>query len=176
MGPLDALQIGAGIVLLFVLPGLTVARAVFPERRFRGPSGLRGAVELFVMAFVLSVVLTVLVGYLLLTAAPSGFSAAWTSPTLEVALAAVALVAFGAGAVRGGWGRTIPPAAAPAPDAGLEGAWEVSQELDRIGAQRRALRAGRRAGAGGSEDDAALARLGDAEAAVASRREAEYER
>lgn len=163
--------IGA-VLLLFFVPGFAVARAVFPERRFRGPTGLRGAFELVVLSFVLSVVLTLLAGYLLLSLGPGGFSATWSSPTLEVALAAVALVAFAVGLVEGAYSRT-PPRSAPAPDPGEEGAWEVTEQLDRIAAERRRAAAGALAG---EPREAALARARAAESEIARRREAEYER
>jgi len=101
MDALDLLEAIVGGLLLFVVPGFAVARALFPEWRFRGPDGTLRALETATLSFVLSVALTVLVGSLLLGLAPGGFAAAWSDPVLEVALAAVALVAVAAGVLRG---------------------------------------------------------------------------
>ena len=175
MGPVVLLEDLLGIALLFVLPGLAVARAVFPERRFRGPSGWRGALELTVLAFVLSVVLTVLVGYLLLNLDPTGFSASWSSPTLEIALAAIAAVAFGVGAFEGSYAAE-PRRAPPSPGSGEEGAWAVSEQLERLGTEERKQLARWSVDTGYDETEEALGRTADAQAAVARAREAEYDR
>lgn len=172
MGPLDALGVFLGICLFFFVPGFAVARAVFPERRLRGAGGARGAVELLVLAFVLSVVLTVLVGYLLLTFAPGGFSAGWSSPALESALGAIAAVAFAVGALEGSYAPRPAPMAATPPEPGSEGAWELSRALDRIGTARRA--AGRRGN--DAETRERERALDDEERALRSAREAEYDR
>lgn len=159
--------------LLFFVPGFAVARAVFPERRFRGPAGLRGAFELVVLSFVLSVALTVLVGYVVLTVFPSGFSAAWSSPTIEVVLTAVTGVALAVGALEGSY-RRAPSPSVPAADDGEEGAWELTQELDRLGARRRALR--RAAPADASSAERTREEIDREEQAVATAREAAYDR
>lgn len=172
MGPLDALGVAFGIALFFFVPGFAVARAVFPERRLRGAGGARETVELVVLAFVLSVVLTVLVGYLLLTLAPGGFSAGWGSPTLESALGAIAAVAFAVGALEGAYAPVPPARRTPAPEPGGEGAWELSRTLDRLGSERRALR---RRSAGGAPSSEELA-LAEQERALGRVREAEYDR
>ncbi len=174
MSPIEPLAILVGAALFFFLPGFALVRAVFPERRFRGAAGLRGALELTVLSFVLSVVLTVLVGYLLVSAVPGAFSATWDTPTLEVALAALAVVGFGVGAVRGAYSATPPAARAPAALPGDEGAWELSQKLDRLAAERRAARGGPASTTEAST--ATLARLEDEEGALARAREAEYDR
>lgn len=177
ISPLGAVEALAGGLLLFFVPGFTVARAVFPERRFRGPAGLRGALELGVLAFVLSVVLTVLAGYVLLSVAPGGFSAGWSSPVLEELLAGIAAVAFAVGALHGAYART-PPAGRAAPGTGEEGAWPVSEELDRLRAEK-ARRAARLRTRPSSEEAAKLGRelaeLDEQEAAIARRREADYD-
>ncbi len=172
MDPLEPFALVGGALLLFFLPGFTVARAVFPEKRFRGPAGLRGALELTVLAFVLSVVLTVLVGYVLLSVAPGGFSATWEAPSLEVALGAIAVVAFGVGAVRGAYARRPPPASEAGP--GDEGAWELSRKLDRLAADRRNAR--RRSADASEAASPEIARVDAEEGALAGAREAEYDR
>ncbi len=121
----------AGLLLLFVLPGFTTARALFPEWRLAGPRSLRPLVETAVLSFVLSVVLTVLVGYALLAAAPGGFRASWSDPLLEAVLAAVTVIAFVVGLVRGGYpvhgGRATASAGPEEPDP-----WELTRTLDRL--------------------------------------------
>lgn len=174
MSPFEPLAILLGAALFFFLPGFAVARAVFPEKRFRGAAGLRGALELVVLSFVLSVALTVLVGYLLLSVAPGAFSATWDTPTLEVALAALAAVGFGVGAARGAYSATPPAGRAPAALAGDEGAWQLSRKLDRLAAERRAARRERTGAA--EAGTARLARIDDEEGALARAREAEYDR
>jgi hypothetical protein len=164
MGVPAPLGWAVGLLLFFFVPGLALARAVFPERRFRGPDGLRGAVELAVLSLVLSVVLTVLVGYALLSVAPGGFSAAWDSPVLEGTLAVVAAGAFVVGLVEGAYAR-VPRRAPPPRGPGMEGAWALSERLDRLRAQRRAP----------GVDPATAAALDAEERALAERREAEYD-
>jgi len=138
MDPLLVPEAIAGGALLFFVPGFAVAKAVFPERRVRGEGGVRWAIELVALALVLSVVLTVVVGYLLLVGAPGGFSASWTNPLLETALAAIALVALFAGWLQGAYAR-LPPQAAAAAEPGTEGVWELRVELDRLQRERLSL-------------------------------------
>lgn len=138
----NAVEAVLGFVLLFFLPGYAVTRALFPEWRLIGPLALRRAVEVVTLSFVLSIVLTVLAGYLLLSVAPGGFQADWSQPVLEVALAAIALVAFLVGWGEGAYRRTpragvIP---SPAPPEGEEGAWPLARELDRLATEERRLR------------------------------------
>ena len=139
METVDLAESIAGGLLLFVLPGLATARALFPEWRFRGPDGLRRALETVTLAFVLSVALTVLVGSLLLGVAPGGFAASWSDPILEAALAAVTVVAVLAGALRGAYSRSPPARSLPAPEPGGAGAWELGRELDRLHREDRRL-------------------------------------
>lgn len=139
-GGLDLGEATVGALLLFVVPGLTVARALFPEWRFRGPDGGRRALETATLAFVLSVGLTVLVGTALLGLAPGGFAAAWSDPLLEAVLAAIAAVAFAAGWLRGAYAKVPPPAPArETAGAGAEGGWELTRQLDRLRRDDRAL-------------------------------------
>ncbi|MFY9717906.1 MAG: DUF1616 domain-containing protein, partial [Thermoplasmata archaeon] len=66
MEAVELLEATVGGLLLFVVPGFTLARCLFPEWRFRGPDGARRALETATLAFVLSIALTVLVGSALL--------------------------------------------------------------------------------------------------------------
>jgi len=128
-----------GALLLFFVPGYAVTKALFPERRVRGPGGTRRLLEVITLSFVTSVGLTVVVGYGLLSLAPGGFAATWSDPLLEAVLGAVTVVAVGVAFGRGAF-AIIPPSipAAPAGD-GEEGAWELSRELERLGRDERRL-------------------------------------
>jgi Protein of unknown function (DUF1616) len=136
----DPLLAAVGLLLLFFVPGYAVVKATFPEWRVRGPDALRRGLEIGTLAFVLSVVLTVVIGYVLLAGAPGGFQAAWSQPVLEAALAAIAAVAFVAGWVRGAYRRDPPVVRNLAdPDAGEAGAWEITRELERLQREERRL-------------------------------------
>ena len=177
----EPLLAAVGLLLLFFVPGYTVVKAMFPEWRVRGPDALRRGLEIGTLAFVLSVVLTVLVGYVLLAGTPGGFQAAWSQPVLEAALAAIAAVAFVAGWVRGAYGRTPPVGHAPATtDEGEEGAWEISRELDRLQREeRRVLHRMRTAPADGAARDRAeqeLRQIREKVGEIQRMREAEYAR
>ena len=180
MDPLAVGEAVAGGALLFVVPGFAVAKAVFPERRVRGAAGVRWALELAALALVLSVVLTVTVGYLLLAGAPGGFSATWSDPLLEAVLAAIALLAFVAGALQGAYAR-VPPVRGPlAEEPGTLGAWELSDRLDRLQRERgrleRELRRSPAPDAGTAETvRARLGSIAEEEATLRQRREAEYD-
>ena len=161
-----------------VVVGFTVAKALFPERRVRGADGVRWALELVTLAVVLSVVLTVVVGYLLLVAAPGGFSASWGNPMLEAALAAIALAAFVAGWLQDAYRRE--PRAATTAAAESEGPWELDQRLGRL--QRERSRLERDLRRVGTADAAAatglrerIVAISDEERQIRQRREAEYD-
>ena len=164
----------AGGALLFALPGLAVARAVFPEWRFRGPDGLRRVLETVTLGFVLSVALTVLVGGALLGIAPGGFAASWGDPLLEAALAAIALVAFVVGLFEGAYARVPPVTPTPAPDPGGEGAWPLSRALERL--NREEARLARRGAEGSADDRRRLEEIRSERARLEAGREAEYAR
>ena len=166
-----------GGLLLFFLPGYALTRALFPEWRLRGADGPRRALETMTLSFVTSVGLTVVVGFGLLDLAPGGFSAAWSDPLLEGALAAVAATAFVVSIVRGAWSRE-PPRAPAAAGPGEEGAWELSRELERLNRDERRLEHALRTAAGSSAEVARIsAELESVKAereAVRRKREEEY--
>jgi hypothetical protein len=178
MNPLEVPEAVAGGALLFFVPGFAVARAVFPRLRFRGPDGLKGALETVTLSFTLSVVLTVLVGFGLLRLAPGGFAASWPDPLLEASLAAIALVAGVAGWLGGAYSRVPPPL--PPPEPGVEGPWEITRQLDRLAArERRLVRALSAAPPGSAANVKLKAELDSVRSEVRSiqeRREAEYDR
>jgi hypothetical protein len=135
----DLPQAIAGVLLVFFVPGYAVTKAMFPEWRIRGAEAPLRLVETVTLAFVLSVVLTVLVGYALLTAAPGGFQAYWSDPVLEAALAGAAAIGFVAGWVRGAYRREPPQVSRIESGAGEDGAWELTRELERLGREERRL-------------------------------------
>lgn len=133
LNPLEAV---AGFLLLFVVPGYAVTRAVFPEWRMRGPAALATVVQIATLSFVTSIVLTILVGFVLLQG-PTGFQAGWSDPWLEGILGAVALVAGVVGLLRGAYRREPPAAPKPEPSPGEAGGWELIRELERTERERR---------------------------------------
>jgi Protein of unknown function (DUF1616) len=173
----NAAELVAGLLLLFFLPGYALTKATFPEWRVRGPEATLRLLEITTLAFVTSVVLTVLVGYFLLVAGPTGFQAYWTDPELEGILAGITALGFGVGWVRGAYRRDPPSAPMPEP-ADEVGAWELVEELDRLRRDERRVRHDLRQAARDSADAARLhqelERIQAESAELRSRREAEY--
>jgi len=177
----SAIEAPVGFLLVFFVPGYTMTKAVFPEWRVRGPEAYLRLLELVTLGFVLSVVLTILVGYVLLVGAPSGFQAYWSAPVLEAALAGVAAVALAVGILRGAYSR-VPPTSPPGPATpiGEDGAWELTRELDRLAREERhLLRALRRPNESTAEEArlrGELARVRARSEELGREREAEYAR
>jgi hypothetical protein len=169
--------IAGGLLVLFV-PGYTIAKAVFPEWRIRGPDPIRTGVVLVTLSFLLSLSLTVVVGFGLLNLSPSGFQAAWSDPQLEVVLAALALIGFSAGWLRGAYARVSPTVRMEPVPGGVEGAWEMERELDRLsGRARRLAHALRVSGTGSPEAPRLKQEIEEVEAQqreLLRRRQAEY--
>ena len=178
MAGASAPEIVAGFLLVFFLPGYSVTRAAFPEWRIRGPSAMRRAVEEITLSFVLSVVLTVLVGGAFLSLAPAGFQASWSDPALEAALAGIAAVALVVAWARGSFRRSPPVRAAPIDLSREEGALELTRHLDELSREERRVRHLLRAGVQNPEErDRLNQRLEEIRAEsleIAARREAEY--
>jgi Protein of unknown function (DUF1616) len=128
-----------GFLLVFLLPGYAVTKAVFPEWRVRGPAAGLRAVEIGTLSLVLSVGLTVVVGFALLDLPGPGFAAYWTDPVLEVTLGAIAFVALIVGALRGAYRHEPPDGPTPEPSPGSENGWELVRRLDSIERTRRRL-------------------------------------
>jgi hypothetical protein len=178
MSDANLLESVAGLLLVFFVPGFAVTKALYPEWRVRGAAALRRLVEITTLSFVLSVVLTVLVGYFLLAFAPGGFQAAWSDPVLELVLVGITVVAVVVGWVRGSF-RREPPLRAAAPDrGGEEGAWELTRRLDLLGREERRvrhlLRTGPRDPAERDRLNARLEELRSETDELTRRREAEY--
>jgi len=179
MEPLSAAEAVFGGALVFLVPGFGVAKALFPERRIVGPDGVRWAIELVTLSLVVSVVLTVTVGYVLLAGFPGTFSATWGDPLLEAILGAIALVAFVVGWLEGAYGAT-PRARPPPEETESPGAWELSRQLDRLQRERGRLERelARLSAPEGSEAARLRSRLGqllEEQEALRRRREAEYD-
>ncbi len=139
-GPTDVLSVAVGVLLVFFLPGFVVTRALWPERRLlRGTGAARALLETVTLSLVLSVVLTVLVGYLLVEISPGGFEAFWRDPVLEVVLGGITLVAFGAGLLQGAYFRRPVTSAPTVAEVGEEGAWELDRRLERLRQRERRL-------------------------------------
>ena len=140
-----AYEAAAAILLFFVVPGLAISRAVFPEWRFRGPGGTEHAVETAALSLVLSVSLTVLVGFALANSPGAGFSASWSDPILQVVLFAITMLALAVAFIRGAFNREPPRPihpVVPVPN----GDWATLRRLDRLARERsHVLRALRRA-------------------------------
>ncbi len=168
----------AGFLLVFFVPGYALTKATFPEWRIRGASAYLRLLETVTLAFVLSVVLTVLVGYVLLVGAPGGFQADWADPVLELVLAGVAAIGFAVGGVRGAYRREAPPSPAPEGGSGDEGAWEVTRELEELGREERRLTHALRNRSGDSDEQTRLRseldRLQVRREQLREHREAEY--
>lgn len=179
MTALTDVEAAVGILLIFFIPGYAITKGIFPEWRISGREATRRAVEVVTLSFVLSVALTVFVGYLLLAAAPGGFQAYWSSPVLEVLL-----VAISAGAAVVAWWRgafsATPPVRAPETAPPEEETWELMSQLDRISREERRLRHRLRTldvkAPERSQLDQELRALQDQREALQSHREAEYAR
>ena len=175
----NAVEVPVGFLLVFFLPGYAVTKALFPEWRVRGPEKYLRLIEFATLGFVLSVVLTILAGYLLLVGAPGGFQAYWSAPVLEAVLGALTVVGVAVAAARGAFSREPPaPRAVPPEAGGEEGAWELTRELDRLAREERRLRRSLRGGVSDPDEAARMRRrLAEVEAHVEElgrRREAEY--
>lgn len=166
-----------GGLLVFVLPGYAVSKAVFPEWRIRGSKALLTAVELATLSLVLSVTLTVLVGFALLNATPAGFQATWSDPRLEAALGAITGLGLAVAVGRGGFSRVPPPTPALEDDPGLTGGWEAMRRLDQLVREERGLRRSLVGAPPGSKEELELRsrieRVRAEAASVRARREAE---
>ncbi|HYA54414.1 MAG TPA: DUF1616 domain-containing protein [Thermoplasmata archaeon] len=178
MSVLGGLEGVVGGLLVFFAPGYFLTKAVYPEWRIRGVAATRRLVEVVTLSFVLSIGLTILVGYGLLSAGSGGFVATWSDPVLEGALAGVAAVGLVVAVARGAFSRTPPAGPKGTPEAAEEGAWELSQELERLGRDERRLEhALRVSGSNSPERTKIVAELDSVRAerdALRRRREEEY--
>ena len=134
------IEILAGLLLVFALPGYAITKATFPEWRLRGPDALLRAVEIGTLSLVLSVTVTILVGFVLGNLPGSFFQAGWSDPLLEAILAAVTAVALAAAVLRGAFRRVAPPRPAPEPAPGEDDPMALARQLEADRREARRLR------------------------------------
>lgn len=142
-------EILLGLLLIFALPGYAITKATFPEWRLKGPDALLRAVEVGTLSLVLSVGVTILVGFVLGNLPGGLFQAGWTDPLLEAILAAVTGIGLVVAVLRGGFASKPPAAPVPEPSPGEEDPFAVvrkleatNREIRRLQHQLRTLRTG----------------------------------
>jgi hypothetical protein len=171
-------EIAVGLLLVFALPGYAITKATFPEWRLRGPEALLRAVEIGTLSLLLSVTVTILVGFVLGNLPGSFFQAGWTDPLLEVILVGISGVGLAVAALRGGFRRTAPSIPPPEPSPGEEDPMALLRSLEASQREVRRLRhAVRTLRAGDPERDRLEKALVDAERRfqeLRGAREAEY--
>ncbi|MCI4336883.1 MAG: DUF1616 domain-containing protein [Thermoplasmata archaeon] len=176
MDLVTSVETALGLLLVFLLPGYALTKAVFPEWRIRGAVAALRAVEILTLSLVLSIALTILVGFALLNLPGPGFAASWSDPLLELILSVITLVGLALGGVRGAYRKEPPPAPPLEPSPGADDGWALVTRLETIDRERRrAQHALRRAGGPDAERwKAAIAQLDEEAATLRVRREAEY--
>ena len=132
-------EILAGLLLVFALPGYAITKATFPEWRLRGPDALLRVVEVGTLSLVLSVTVTILVGFVLGNLPGSYFQAGWSDPLLEALLSAIAAVGLVVAALRGAFSKVPPSAPAPEPSPGEEDPVALLRQLEEAQRQVRRL-------------------------------------
>ncbi len=145
----------AGLAVLFLLPGLGLTAALFPERFRPALDRALAAVEVVALSVIVSLSVTILFGELLQTAGP-GFSASWSDPRLELLDLGLGLAGLGVGAVRGAFRRSVPatPPETPAGDRG----WETLRTFERLDREERRIDRSLRGGGLGAGERADLER------------------
>jgi hypothetical protein len=131
-------EVVAGLLLVFALPGYAITKATFPEWRLRGSEALLRAVEVGTLSLVLSVTVTILVGFVLGNLPGSFFQAGWSDPLLELVLTAITAIGLVVAALRGGFSKVTPAGPVPEPSPGEEDPMALVRDLEE--AQRRARR------------------------------------
>ena len=140
-----------GLVVLYLLPGLGLAAAVFPERFRPARERRRALVEVAALAVVMSVAVTILFGEAL-QASAAGFSASWSDPTLELLDGGLGLAGLAVGALRGAFSEGPSGELPPAVPSENEEAWPALRQLERLAREERRIdRSLRRADLAASE-------------------------
>jgi hypothetical protein len=132
-------EVVVGLLLVFALPGYGITKATFPEWRLRGPDALLRVVEVGTLSLVLSVTVTILVGFILGNLPGSFFQAGWSDPLLEAILAVITAVAFVVAVLRGGFSKTAPTGPTPEPSPGTEDPMRLVRALEENQRQARRL-------------------------------------
>ncbi len=168
---LGALFALAALALFFFLPGFVWVRALWPEKRFRGPEAVENVVEGLTAGFLLSLALTILIGFGLGNG-PGTFQAAPSDPLLETILAILTAGGLAAGWLRGGWGphSTAGGAEPSSPPEDLEGTISRFEDME---AEERELSRALKGSRGAGEASGLRQRLADLRA---RRRAAEQQR
>ncbi len=150
------------LVLFFFLPGFVWVRALWPEKRFRGPQGVENVVESLTAGFLLSLAFTILIGFGLGNG-PGTFQAGPSDPLLETVLSILTLGGFAVGWLRGGWGLRVPGPGVvrAAPEEDLE---EVLVRFEAMEEEERELSRALRRAADGTEARSLHRRLADLQA------------
>lgn len=129
------------LALFFFVPGYLLMKALWPEKRWRGPDATIVAIEMVTGGFLASLSLFLLVGFVLGNAGE--FEAGASDPLLEGILAGFAAIFFVVGWFLGAYRREAPPAPSfvepPAP-----GEEDLGPILDRFQAWSREERELRR--------------------------------
>jgi hypothetical protein len=123
-------EIIVGLLLVFALPGYGITRATFPEWRLRGPDALLRVVEMGTLSLVLSVTVTILVGFVLGNLPGSFFQAGWSDPLLEAILAVIAAVSLVVAVLRGAFSKVPPAVPPPEPSPGEEDPMALLRALE----------------------------------------------
>jgi hypothetical protein len=125
----------AGLLLLFVAPGLGLSAALFPEKVRPARDRGRAWLELAALSVIVSLAVTVLLGEFL-QASSLGFSASWSDPGLELLDGAVALAGLVVAIVRGAFGSTPLPEPPNDPDAG---GWPALRSFEGLAREERRI-------------------------------------
>lgn len=128
-----------GTLLVFVLPGFGITRALFPERRVFRPRSWTNLLEQLTSSVVLSVGVTILVGFAWL-GTPTGVQASWSDPLIEANLAAVTGGALAVAIVRGSFSAQPPDSPPIEPQGGHSDPTELIRRLDRLARDERSIR------------------------------------
>ncbi len=168
-----------GLLLVYLLPGFGITRALFPERRVFRPWSAKELLEQTTASIVLSVGTAILVGYAWL-GTTTGVRAGWNDPLIELTLAVIAAAALAVAGGRGSFSRE-PPRGPPHTDGVTEtDPMVLVHELEALSREERVLRHRIRvAGPGSNEAEPLaqeLARVRAEAARLRAGREGEYDR
>lgn len=133
-------EIVLGLLLVFALPGYAITKATFPEWRLRGKEALLRVVEIGTLSLVLSVAVTILVGFVLGNLPGAFFQAGWSDPLLESILASITAVGLAVAVLRGAFRRVPPAPPGMEPSPGEEDPMALLRALEENQRQARRLR------------------------------------
>ncbi|MDE1820267.1 MAG: DUF1616 domain-containing protein [Euryarchaeota archaeon] len=178
--PVNPIFALGALALFFFAPGYLMMKALWPEKRWKGPRGTMDALELLTGGFVASLSIFLVVGFVL--GNTGTFAAAPSDPVLEGVLATFALGFLALGWIRGAY-RAEPPPAPSFVEPPLPGEEDVEPLLERFQAlsrrereARRELRTAQRSGRASGDVErlkAELQELGDKRRRMEKEREEE---